>query len=75
MLLFAETLPTPAVPWRVLAPSAKTLGRYVAPDASYVIEFHLAVQGSGYVRVGEETTPFSAGGSTRRTIRQAVRSV
>ncbi len=48
-------------PWRVLAPSAKTLGRYVAPDASYVIEFHLAVQGSGYVRVGEETTPFSAG--------------
>jgi AraC-like DNA-binding protein len=47
-------------PWRVRAPSASTLGRYVAPNASHVIEFHLVTQGSGYVRVGEETTPFSA---------------
>lgn len=48
-------------PWRVRAPAGKKLGRYVAPDASHLIEFHLATQGGGYVRVGEETTPFSAG--------------
>ena len=48
-------------PWRVRAPSASTLGRYVAPNASHVIEFHLVTQGAGYVRVGEETTPFTAG--------------
>jgi AraC-like DNA-binding protein len=48
-------------PWRILAPPAKKLGRYVAADASHVIEFHVAVQGSGYVRVGAEATPFSAG--------------
>jgi AraC-like DNA-binding protein len=48
-------------PWRVLAPPAKKLGKYVAPNASHVIEFHLVTQGAGYVRVGEETTPFSAG--------------
>ena len=28
-------------PWRVISPPAATLGRYVAPDASHVIEFHL----------------------------------
>jgi len=48
-------------PWRVLAPASHKLGRYVAPNASHVIEFHLATLGGGYVRVGEETTPFSAG--------------
>ena len=48
-------------PWRVQAPPAATLGRYVAPDASHVIEFHLVASGTGYIRVGEETTPFAAG--------------
>ena len=48
-------------PWRVMAPSAHQLGRYVAPNASHVIEFHVATQGAGYVRVGAETTPFAAG--------------
>ena len=48
-------------PWRVLAPPSSKLGKYVAPNASHVIEFHLVTQGAGYVRVGEETTPFSAG--------------
>jgi AraC-like DNA-binding protein len=48
-------------PWRVLAPPAKKLSQYVAPTASHCIEFHLAVQGSGYVKVGEERTPFAAG--------------
>lgn len=48
-------------PWCVSAPPSKTLGRYLAPEASHVIEFHLVVRGSGYVRVGGERTPFSAG--------------
>ena len=48
-------------PWRVISPPAATLGRYVAPDASHVIEFHLITDGSGYIRVGEERTPFAAG--------------
>jgi AraC-like DNA-binding protein len=48
-------------PWGVRAPSSRTLGRYLAPDASHVIEFHLVTRGGGYIRVGEETTPFSAG--------------
>ena len=48
-------------PWRVRAPAGRQLGRYVAPDASHVIEFHLATRGSGYVRVGDEQTEFSAG--------------
>jgi AraC-like DNA-binding protein len=50
-----------AKPWCVLAPPGRKLGRYVAPNASHLIEFHLATRGSGYVRVGEETMPFSAG--------------
>ena len=48
-------------PWRVKSPSASMLGRYVAPDASHVIEFHLVAVGTGYIRVGDETTPFAAG--------------
>jgi AraC-like DNA-binding protein len=48
-------------PWRVISPPAATLGRYVAPDASHVIEFHLITEGTGYIRVGEERTPFAAG--------------
>ncbi len=48
-------------PWRVISPPAATLGRYLAPDASHVIEFHLVAQGTGYIRVGAETTPFAAG--------------
>jgi AraC-like DNA-binding protein len=48
-------------PWCIASPSAKTLGRYVAPDATHVIEFHLVTQGSGYIRVGTERTHFAAG--------------
>jgi AraC-like DNA-binding protein len=48
-------------PWRVRAPPSKTLGRYVAPNASHVIEFHLVVEGGGYIQVGDERTPFAAG--------------
>ena len=48
-------------PWRVEAVSSTTLGRYVAPNATCVVEFHLVTQGAGYIRVGDETTPFLAG--------------
>jgi AraC-like DNA-binding protein len=50
-----------SLPWCVRAPSSRTLGRYLAPNASHVIEFHLVTRGGGYIRVGGETTPFSAG--------------
>jgi AraC-like DNA-binding protein len=45
----------------VISPPGATLGRYVAPAASHVIEFHLITAGTGYIRVGEERTPFAAG--------------
>ena len=48
-------------PWRVISPPASTLGRYVAPDASHVIEFHLVLQGSATSASATETTPFAAG--------------
>ena len=48
-------------PWRVNAPPSRQLGRYVAANASHVIEFHFVTAGTGYIRVGEETTPFAAG--------------
>lgn len=49
------------LPWCVSAPSSRTLGQYLAPPASHVIEFHLVTRGGGYIRVGGETTPFAAG--------------
>jgi AraC-like DNA-binding protein len=48
-------------PWRLRSPPSNKLGKYVAANASHVIEFHLVTHGSGYVRVGDETTPFAAG--------------
>jgi AraC-like DNA-binding protein len=48
-------------PWRIRAPPSKKLGRYVAANASHVIEFHLVVEGAGYIQVGDERTPFAAG--------------
>jgi AraC-like DNA-binding protein len=48
-------------PWRVGALPSSKLGCYVAPNASHVVEFHLVTEGTGYIRVGEETTPFAAG--------------
>jgi AraC-like DNA-binding protein len=49
------------LPWRVNTPSSRTLGQYLAPPASHVIEFHLVTRGVGYIRVGGEMTPFAAG--------------
>jgi len=48
-------------PWCIAAPPSRLLGQYVAANASHVIEFHFVTQGTGYIRVGEETTPFAAG--------------
>jgi AraC-like DNA-binding protein len=48
-------------PWRVGAPPSSKLGQYVAHSASHVIEFHFVTHGTGYIRVGDETTPFAAG--------------
>ncbi len=48
-------------PWRIYAPPSKMLGRYVGTEASHVIEFHFVTEGSGYIRVGQELTPFAAG--------------
>ena len=42
-------------------PPSKAFGRYIGTPASHIIEFHLIAEGRGYVRVGEETTPLTAG--------------
>ena len=48
-------------PWCVRSPSSRTFSSYVAPASGHVIEFHLIAHGRAYVRVGEETTPLTAG--------------
>jgi hypothetical protein len=48
-------------PWRLRAAPSRSMACYVTCEASHVIEFHLVTQGEGYIRVGEETTPFTAG--------------
>jgi AraC-like DNA-binding protein len=50
-----------SAPWCLRSPPSARLGQYVAAQGSHVIEFHLIAEGRGYVRVGEETTPFLAG--------------
>lgn len=50
-----------SAPWCLHSPASSKLGEHVAWPAAHVIEFHLLVEGRGYVRVGEETTPLAAG--------------
>lgn len=50
-----------AAPWCVRSPASRTFKRYVPTPSSHIIEFHLVAEGRAYVRVGEETTPLSAG--------------
>ncbi|MFO1350945.1 MAG: cupin domain-containing protein [Gammaproteobacteria bacterium] len=50
-----------AAPWCVRSPPSKRFSHFVASPASHIIEFHLIADGRGYVRVGEETTPLTAG--------------
>lgn len=48
-------------PWRVAAPPSNKLCEYVGARASHVIEFHFVTNGTGYIKVGDETTPFAPG--------------
>ncbi|MFO1206543.1 MAG: AraC family transcriptional regulator [Burkholderiales bacterium] len=48
-------------PWCVRSPPARAFGRYVAPHANHLIEFHLIAEGRAWIRVGTETTPLAAG--------------
>jgi AraC-like DNA-binding protein len=50
-----------AAPWCVRSPSSRILGRYIGGPTSRVVEFHLVAAGRAYIRVGEETTPLTAG--------------
>lgn len=50
-----------AAPWCVRSPRAQTFGPYVGTPTSRIVEFHLVTAGRAYVRVGQETTPLSAG--------------
>ena len=50
-----------SAPWCVRSPSSATFGPYIDAQASHIIEFHVMTEGSGYVRVGGETTPLAAG--------------
>ncbi|BCS31711.1 AraC family transcriptional regulator [Luteitalea sp. TBR-22] len=49
------------VPWGVSSPPSEVFGRHVGSPSSHIIEFHLLSEGRGYVRVGEESMPLSAG--------------
>lgn len=49
------------VPWGVCSPPSQTFNRLVGSPCSHIIEFHLLSEGQGYVRVGEEAMPLSAG--------------
>lgn len=50
-----------AAPWCVKSPPARRIAAYVGFPGCHVIEFHLIAAGSGYIRVGAETTPLTAG--------------
>lgn len=50
-----------SAPWCLRAPQSSAFLPYLRAKASHVIEFHHITEGNAYVRVGEETTPLSAG--------------
>lgn len=50
-----------SAPWCLQAPQSKSFLPYIRVQATHVIEFHHITEGTAYVRVGEETTPLSAG--------------
>src|SRR5262245_16043236 len=52
-----------SAPWCLHAPKSSELLPYVTPlaRATHIIEFHHISEGSAFVRVGNETTPLSAG--------------
>jgi AraC-like DNA-binding protein len=50
-----------SAPWCLKAPHSSVFLPYLRANASHVIEFHHITEGNAYVRVGEETTPLTAG--------------
>jgi AraC-like DNA-binding protein len=50
-----------AAPWCVKSPPSARIAPYVGFPGCHVIEFHLIAAGTGYIRVGTETTPLTAG--------------
>src|SRR5262245_48638526 len=48
-------------PWCVRAAPSHSFRPYISSPATHVIEFHLMAEGRGYIRVGGETTPLTAG--------------
>jgi AraC-like DNA-binding protein len=48
-------------PWCVQAMPSRSFRPFISEPASHVIEFHLVAEGRGYIRVGSETTPLTAG--------------
>jgi AraC-like DNA-binding protein len=50
-----------SAPWCLQAPPSATFLPYIQVRATRVIEFHHITSGTAYVRVGNETTPLTAG--------------
>lgn len=50
-----------SAPWGMRAPRSSAFLPYAAPGATHIVEFHYISEGRAYIRVGEETTPLSAG--------------
>jgi AraC-like DNA-binding protein len=50
-----------SAPWCLQAPQSSAFLPYIRAQASRVIEFHHITEGTAYVRVGDETTPLTAG--------------
>jgi AraC-like DNA-binding protein len=50
-----------SAPWHLDAPPSKMFLPYIRARASHCIEFHHITEGTAFVRVGEETTPLTAG--------------
>lgn len=48
-------------PWCVQAAPSRSFRPFITEPASHVIEFHVVVEGRGYIRVGDETMPLTAG--------------
>ena len=48
-------------PWCLDSPPSKAFLPYIRSRATHVIEFHHLTEGQGFIRVGEETTPLTAG--------------
>jgi AraC-like DNA-binding protein len=48
-------------PWSLRSPPSRKLSEFVAAPSNHVIEFHMIVEGRGFVRVRDETQSFNAG--------------